>query len=78
MIILSIEPQNLPVGQFRIFIECAAEMSDVRLSGRGDVYVNTDAPFVVVVDKSGGVVADDPRSTTAYDRADDRDFLEDG
>lgn len=69
MIVLRLEPQELPISGFRIYIECAAEMKDVRLTGMGDVYVNPAAPFVVVVDKSG--------PTTAYDRVDDREFPED-
>jgi len=71
LIVLSIEPGQYPIGGFRIFIECAAEESDVRLSGRGDVYVSPGAPFVVELQTQH------PENPTAFDRVDDRSFPED-
>jgi hypothetical protein len=58
MVVISIDGPEWLFGRFRIYVELAAEASDVRLPGRGDLYTWNPAA--------------DPEFSTAYDRCDDR------
>lgn len=62
MSILSIEPVNPIVIEFRIYIQMDAEQSDVRPPGLGDLYVDLTTDIGDLTD----------HNPTVYDRADDR------
>lgn len=59
---------ELLFGGFRIYVECAAESSDVRPVGRGALYAPDRLLGPVPVDSAL------PGFTTAYERVDDRIF----
>jgi len=52
--------------EFRIYVECSAELYDVRLDGRG-------VPYVIRIPSSNEPVYNEVRNPTAYDRVDDRE-----